>query len=141
MNFEMAADMARDEGIKVAQVVVNDDVAVKDSLYTVGRRGVAGTVFVHKIAGRVGGDGLDALIDLVGGGGGKHGPGHRRVQHALAHIAAVGGLAPTWTPSRPWPRRSSTTCAPWARPSSPAPSPPPRPHSRRGRARGRCRRR
>ena len=51
MNFEMAADMARDEGIKVAQVVVNDDVAVKDSLYTVGRRGVAGTVFVHKIAG------------------------------------------------------------------------------------------
>ena len=51
MNFEMAGDMARDEGIKVAQVVVNDDVAVKDSLYTVGRRGVAGTVFVHKIAG------------------------------------------------------------------------------------------
>ncbi|MDD7249738.1 MAG: dihydroxyacetone kinase subunit DhaK, partial [Oscillospiraceae bacterium] len=36
---------------KVAQVVVNDDVAVDGSLYTVGRRGVAGTVFVHKIAG------------------------------------------------------------------------------------------
>lgn len=51
MNFEMAGDMARDEGIKVAQVVVNDDVAVKDSTWTVGRRGVAGTVFVHKIAG------------------------------------------------------------------------------------------
>ncbi len=51
MNFEMAADMARDEGHKVDYVVVNDDVAVQDSLYTTGRRGVAGTVFVHKIAG------------------------------------------------------------------------------------------
>lgn len=51
MNFEMAGEMAQMEGINVAQVVVNDDVAVKDSLYTVGRRGVAGTVFVHKIAG------------------------------------------------------------------------------------------
>ena len=51
MNFEMAGEMAEAEGIKVAQVVVNDDVAVEDSLYTVGRRGVAGTVFVHKIAG------------------------------------------------------------------------------------------
>lgn len=52
LNFEMAADMARDmDGIKVAQVVTNDDVAVQDSLYTTGRRGVAGTVFVHKIAG------------------------------------------------------------------------------------------
>ncbi len=51
MNFEMAADMAEMEGIQVKHVVTNDDVAVKDSLYTVGRRGVAGTVFVHKIAG------------------------------------------------------------------------------------------
>lgn len=51
MNFEMAADMARDEGFLVEQVIVDDDVAVDGSLYTVGRRGVAGTVFVHKIAG------------------------------------------------------------------------------------------
>lgn len=51
MNFEMAGEMAEMEGIKVKQVITNDDVAVKDSLYTVGRRGVAGTVFVHKIAG------------------------------------------------------------------------------------------
>ncbi len=51
MNFEMAAEMAADEGIEVKQVVVNDDVAVDGSLYTVGRRGVAGTIFVHKIAG------------------------------------------------------------------------------------------
>lgn len=51
INFEMAADMAEMEGIPVKHVVTNDDVAVKDSLYTIGRRGVAGTVFVHKIAG------------------------------------------------------------------------------------------
>ncbi len=51
MNFEMAKDMAEMEDIQVDYVVVNDDVAVKDSLYTVGRRGVAGTIFVHKIAG------------------------------------------------------------------------------------------
>lgn len=51
MNFDMAAEMAAMEDIKVEQVIVNDDVAVKDSLYTTGRRGVAGTVFVHKIAG------------------------------------------------------------------------------------------
>lgn len=51
MNFEMAREMAEMEGIKVAQVITNDDVAVDGSLYTVGRRGVAGTVFVHKIAG------------------------------------------------------------------------------------------
>ena len=63
MNFEMAADMARDEDIKVAQVVVNDDVAVKDSTWTVGRRGVAGTVFVHKIAGAMAETGAD--LDAV----------------------------------------------------------------------------
>ncbi len=51
MNFEMAAELAEDEGIKVLNVVVTDDVAVEDSLYTTGRRGVAGTIFVHKIAG------------------------------------------------------------------------------------------
>lgn len=52
MNFNNAADLARDEdGIKVDAVYVNDDIAVKDSLYTVGRRGVAGTVLVHKCAG------------------------------------------------------------------------------------------
>ena len=51
INYEMAIEMAADEGIKADYVVVNDDVAVKDSLYTTGRRGVAGTIFVHKIAG------------------------------------------------------------------------------------------
>ncbi|MDC3412146.1 dihydroxyacetone kinase subunit DhaK [Aquibacillus sp. 3ASR75-11] len=51
MNFEMAAELAAAEGIDVEQVIVNDDVAVEDSSFTTGRRGIAGTVFVHKIAG------------------------------------------------------------------------------------------
>ena len=51
MNFNNAGALAKDDGIEVDAVYVNDDIAVKDSLYTQGRRGVAGTVFVHKIAG------------------------------------------------------------------------------------------
>ena len=51
MNFNNAAALAKEDGVEVDAVYVNDDIAVKDSLYTVGRRGVAGTVFVHKIAG------------------------------------------------------------------------------------------
>lgn len=51
MNFEMAAELARGEGIEVESVVTNDDVAVKDSLYTAGRRGVGITVILEKIAG------------------------------------------------------------------------------------------
>ena len=51
MNFEMAEELAAAEGIEVAHVVVNDDVAVENSTWTTGRRGIAGTVFVHKIAG------------------------------------------------------------------------------------------
>lgn len=59
MNFEMAADLLRDEGYSVDSVTMNDDVAVEDSLYTTGRRGVAGTIFVHKIAGAAAEAGLD----------------------------------------------------------------------------------
>ncbi|MFL0247492.1 dihydroxyacetone kinase subunit DhaK [Candidatus Clostridium stratigraminis] len=51
MNFNMAREMAEMEGIKVESVIVNDDVAVQNSTWTIGRRGIAGTVFVHKIAG------------------------------------------------------------------------------------------
>lgn len=51
LNFEMAGELAEAEGIRVEQVIVNDDIAVKDSDFTIGRRGIAGTVFVHKIAG------------------------------------------------------------------------------------------
>ena len=51
MNFKLAAEDAADEGIAVESVLVDDDVAVKDSLYTAGRRGVGATVLVEKIAG------------------------------------------------------------------------------------------
>jgi dihydroxyacetone kinase-like protein len=51
MNFKLAAEMAEDEDIKVESVLTNDDVAVQDSLYTAGRRGVGVTVLAEKIAG------------------------------------------------------------------------------------------
>lgn len=51
MNFEMAKEMAEADGVNVDYVVVNDDVAVEDSTYTSGRRGIAGTVLVHKLTG------------------------------------------------------------------------------------------
>src|SRR6188768_1528195 len=51
MNFEMAAELCRSEGTDVEAVVVDDDVAVQDSLYTAGRRGVGATVLMEKIAG------------------------------------------------------------------------------------------
>ncbi|KQP01103.1 dihydroxyacetone kinase subunit DhaK [Leifsonia sp. Leaf264] len=67
LNFETAADLAAAEGIEVRAVVTNDDVAVKDSLYTAGRRGVAGTVLVEKIAGAAAqrGDDLDAVTAIA----------------------------------------------------------------------------
>src|SRR5699024_5402701 len=51
MNFEMAQDMADMEDIKVETIVVDDDIAVEDSTFTAGKRGIAGTVLVHKILG------------------------------------------------------------------------------------------
>lgn len=51
MNFKNAAYLAEEDGIKVDYIRVEDDIAVEDSLYTVGRRGVAGTVLVHKVTG------------------------------------------------------------------------------------------
>ncbi|WP_353814061.1 dihydroxyacetone kinase subunit DhaK [Agromyces sp. SYSU T00266] len=67
LNFETAADLAAADGIEVRAVVTNDDVAVKDSLYTAGRRGVGGTVLVEKIAGAAAdrGDGLDQVAEIA----------------------------------------------------------------------------
>ncbi|MBC7725560.1 MAG: dihydroxyacetone kinase subunit DhaK [Burkholderiaceae bacterium] len=67
LNFETAAELAEAEGLTVRSVIVNDDVAVKDSLYTAGRRGVAGTVLVEKIAGAAAerGDDLDAVAAIA----------------------------------------------------------------------------
>ena len=59
MNSQMAEEMAEFEDLKVARVIVDDDVAVKNSTYTTGRRGIAGTVFVHKIAGAKAAQGAD----------------------------------------------------------------------------------
>jgi len=67
LNFETAADLAAAEDIEVRAVIINDDVAVKDSLYTAGRRGVAGTVLVEKIAGAAAerGDDLAAVAAIA----------------------------------------------------------------------------
>ncbi len=59
LNFEMAGELADAEGIQTDYVVTNDDVAVEDSTFTAGRRGIAGTIFVHKIAGAAAQDGKD----------------------------------------------------------------------------------
>ncbi len=67
MNFEMAADLAKAEGIDVEAVVVDDDVAVKDSLYTAGRRGVGLTVLMEKLVGAAAEEGrsLKEVADLA----------------------------------------------------------------------------
>ena len=59
MNFEMAAELCQGEGIDVQAVVINDDVAVEDSLYTAGRRGVGTTVLAEKICGAAAERGYD----------------------------------------------------------------------------------
>ncbi len=67
MNFDIARELADGDGIATEVVLVNDDVAVQDSLYTTGRRGIAGTVFVHKIAGAAAEEGADlGAVKAVG---------------------------------------------------------------------------
>lgn len=78
LNFETAAELAEAEDISVRTVIVNDDVAVEDSLYTAGRRGVAGTVAVEKIAGAAAarGDDLDAVATVA--------------EKVVAHVRSMG---------------------------------------------------
>jgi len=64
LNFEMAADLAKSDGIEVEAVVINDDVAVEDSLYTAGRRGVGATVLAEKICGAAAAQGR-SLADVA----------------------------------------------------------------------------
>ncbi len=66
LNFETATELLHDSGVKVTTVVIDDDVAVKDSLYTAGRRGVANTVLIEKLVGAAAerGDSLDACAEL-----------------------------------------------------------------------------
>jgi dihydroxyacetone kinase-like protein len=67
LNFETAAELAAAEGLEVRSVVIDDDVAVKDSTFTAGRRGVGGTVLLEKITGAAAerGDSLDAVTTLA----------------------------------------------------------------------------
>jgi dihydroxyacetone kinase-like protein len=67
LNFQMAAELAEDEGVQVVSVLVDDDVAVTDSLYTAGRRGTGATLFVEKIAGAAADEGapLDRVAELA----------------------------------------------------------------------------
>ena len=67
MNFEMAAELAVEQGVRVETVVVADDVAVEDSLYTAGRRGVGLTVLLEKIVGAAAEEGrdLDAVVAVA----------------------------------------------------------------------------
>ncbi|MQY07463.1 dihydroxyacetone kinase subunit DhaK [Actinomadura macrotermitis] len=67
LNFQLAAELAEDEGIEVATVLVDDDVAVRDSTYTAGRRGTGATLFAEKIAGALAeeGAGLDAVAAVA----------------------------------------------------------------------------
>lgn len=67
MNFEMAQEMAELEDIEIETIVVDDDVAVEDSTFTAGKRGIAGTVLVHKILGAAAEDGksLQEIKDIA----------------------------------------------------------------------------
>ncbi|KRL90225.1 dihydroxyacetone kinase subunit DhaK [Lactobacillus kalixensis] len=67
MNFDMAKDLAAMDDIEVKSIVVDDDIAVENSLYTQGRRGVAGTIFMHKILGAAAQEGasLDEIDKLA----------------------------------------------------------------------------
>ena len=78
MNFKNASHLAKEDGIQVDYVKVDDDIAVEDSLYTVGRRGVAGTVLVHKIAGAAAEEGLElAEVKAI-------------AQHAIDNTRSIG---------------------------------------------------
>ena len=78
MNFKNGAALAEEDGLTVDYVKVEDDVAVQDSLYTVGRRGVAGAVLVHKAAGAAAERGLD-LPEVK-----------KAAQHAAANVKSIG---------------------------------------------------
>lgn len=88
MNFDLAREMAEADGIEMKTVVVNDDVAVQDSLYTTGRRGIAGTVFVHKIAGAKAEQGA-SLAEV-----------HRVAEKVIQNVRSMGlAIAPCTVPA------------------------------------------
>ena len=88
LNFEVAAELAGAEGIEVSPVVINDDVAVEDSTYTAGRRGVGGTVPLEKITGAAAarGDDLAAVTAIA--------------QRVIANVRSMGMALTGRAPSR-----------------------------------------
>lgn len=121
MNFELAAELAQAEGIEVAAVVVNDDVAVKDSTWTAGRRGVGTTVLLEKIVGAAAEGGANladctriatkvndhgrsmgmALTSCVVPANGKPTSSWVRTRWRSALAFTVSRAAPAWNSSRP----------------------------------------
>ncbi|OEU96465.1 dihydroxyacetone kinase subunit DhaK [Streptomyces oceani] len=89
LNFDMAAELAEDEGVQVAKVLVQDDVAVTDSSFTAGRRGVGGTLFVEKLAGALAAEGapLERVAALA-----------RRVSESVRSFGVA--LSPCSTPAK-----------------------------------------
>ncbi len=86
MSFEMGREMAEAEGIEVRTVTINDDVAVKDSLYTIGRRGVAGNFFVMKAVGAASEQGKNlAELEAIG-------------NHVVANVRTMGMALTGCTP-------------------------------------------
>ena len=89
LNFQLAAELADDEGIKVETVLVDDDVAVQDSLYTAGRRGTGGTVVVEKVAGALAATGAD--LDRGGRDRPPGQPGQPQLRHRADPVHRAGG--------------------------------------------------
>jgi phosphoenolpyruvate---glycerone phosphotransferase subunit DhaK len=94
LNFQLAAELADDDGIKVESVLVNDDVAVQDSLYTAGRRGTGGTVVVEKVAGALAEEGAE--VDKVAAAGRKANEASRSFGIALTSCVTPASGAPTF---------------------------------------------
>lgn len=94
LNFDMAAELAEDEGIRVGKVLVNDDVAVTDSLFTAGRRGTGATLFVEKIAGAAAEEG--AALDRVEAIGRQVNDSARSFGVALSAVTTPAKGSPTF---------------------------------------------
>ncbi|EMI9087219.1 dihydroxyacetone kinase subunit DhaK [Bacillus sp. WC2507] len=95
MNFKNGAHLATEDGIEVDYVKVDDDIAVEDSLYTVGRRGVAGVILVHKIAGAAAEAGMD--LGTVKAVAEKAAANVRTIGLALTSCTVPASGSPTFT--------------------------------------------
>lgn len=94
LNFQLAAELAADDGIRVEQVLVDDDVAVQDSTYTAGRRGTGGTVVVEKMAGALAETGAD--LDAVAAIGRRANSASRSFGIALTPVTTPAAGTPTF---------------------------------------------